>query len=391
MILKKALCVSPLLLFALFSVAQGRPVIYDTAYYDNTNSYADNSDCHPAAVLLEPLIDRAVSNGLPGAVVLVDTPGAGTWVCARGKIDLDYGIPMKKNSLSRVGSITKIFVSVVILKLSEEGKLSLDDPVSNYLPDSIVRQVENAGCVTIRELLNHTSGIPNYLDYIPLRSNGLTPEKCLGFIYGRHAYFKPGKGAYYSNTGYVLLGMIIEALENKPVGEVFNERIFLPLGLKSTYFDPENPVHRETARGYADLDNSGKYTDTTDFDDVTRTPDGGIVSTVYDLAAFIKAVFNDRSFLSESSLAEMTNNFRVETRFNQDYGLGIIRCRLKSGVFMYGHTGGNIGYSAELYYLPSGGTTVACLFNSSMYSGKSAILIQGLWTEILKIINKGDL
>lgn len=373
------------------------PVIKDASYYDNANGYADNAKDYPASKLIEPLLERAVASGLPGCVVLVDTPETGTWVCAKGNIDIKNDIPIKKNSMSRIASITKTFVTVIVLQLAQEGRLALDDPISNYLPRRLVGSIENADKASIRQLLNNTSGIFDYSDLPQLGPEGLfkagsnknlSSEKCLEMIFGRKANFKPGEKTYYCNTGFILLGLIVEALEKKPIKEVFQERIFEPLEMKSTYYDPDKPVHRETARGYADPGNTGNYIDMSDMDGGCRTPDGGIVSNVYDLSHFIKALFEDRSFLSASSLAEMTGTMRkLENRGNVEYGLGLMRFQFGNGVLMYGHSGGDISYAANLYYFPERKMTVATLFNCSIFVGKSAKILNSLWwSKILDIL-----
>jgi D-alanyl-D-alanine carboxypeptidase len=385
----------------LYGNLQEAPLVEDPLYYENTNVYNDYSFDFPLADVIEQMLSDAVSKGLPGLIMLIDSPDWGTWVCAKGYIDLKNNIPMKNNSLSRIGSITKTFVSVIVLQLADEGSLSLSDPISNYLPDEIVNNVENAKLVTIRQLLNHTSGIFNYTEilnpetFYSVGSNKeLTSKNTVMMVYGKHAYFKPGMGWHYSNTAYVLLGMIIEKITGKSLGENFTERIFTPLGLSSTYYDPDNPVHMETARGYIDYYDNGYYLDMTDFDSSCRTPDGGIVSCVYDMASFIKKLFNDGSLISESAFYEMTNNlnyWRSEADARIDYGLGIEQLSFTDGVLMYGHSGAHGSYSAYLYYYPEGKMTITALFNSSRLKGKSADIINTLWAEVLSLTEKAAL
>jgi D-alanyl-D-alanine carboxypeptidase len=373
------------------------PVIADASYYDNSVSYIDNGGSFPEGKLIEPLLDQAVSSGLPGGVILIDTPEYGTWVCAKGNIDIKNGIPLKKNSMSRIGSITKTFVSVIVLQLNREGRLGLDDPISKFLPGGLVASIENADKATIRQLLNHTSGIFDYADLRRMEPEGLyragsnknlTSANCLKMILGRKANFKPGERASYCNTGYVLLGMIVEAVEKKPIKDVFRERIFAPLGMKSTYYDPDNPIHKETARGYADLSDNGNFVDMTDLDEGCRTPDGGIVSNVYDLSVFVKAIFENRAFLSAEALADMMSDMhKLENRGGVDYGLGLMRFQFGDGTLMYGHSGGHKSYTANLYYFPEKHIAVASLFNSSLLSGRSGKIMNELWsTKILDLV-----
>ncbi len=377
---------------------EAMPVILEPTYYDNTNTYKDIGFDFPPASVIEPLLSAAVSNGLPGAVILIESPYWGAWACAKGMVDIKNGIEMKNNSLSRVGSITKVFVSVIVMQLAEEGSLSLDDPVSNYLPLEIIRNVNNAGAATIRQLLNHTSGIANYTEYLTpekyyLAGNNekLNSKNIIGMVSGKPAYFSPGKGWHYSNTAYILLGLIIEDITGISLEENLLKRIFAPLSLKSTYYDPDNPVHLETSRGYVDYYSNGKYLDMTDFDSSCRTPDGGIVSCVYDLAGFIEAVFKDRLLLSYSSVYEMTNKmnyWRSESSVRIDYGLGLERLSFADGTVMFGHSGAHGSYTAYMYYCPEGEMSITALFNSSRLTGKSALIINSLWPKVLSITEK---
>jgi D-alanyl-D-alanine carboxypeptidase len=187
-----------------------------------------------------------------------------------------------------------MFTGVVILQLFQEKKISLDDGISKYLSPNIIQSIENADKVTIRQLLNHTSGIYNYTDiqdpikYYRVGNNKeQTSMNCLKLISYQHSYFPPGTDFRYSNSNFLLLGLIIEKVTHKRLKDVFQERIFTPLQMKSTYYDPDNPFPKNLARGYVDIDNDKSYIDCTYFDEACRTPDGGVVSCVYDMSAFI--------------------------------------------------------------------------------------------------------
>ncbi len=131
----------------------------DAAYYEKPVVYATQNTDHPVAHVTESTTARAVTDGLPGVVMLVNKQENGTWVSAKGSIDLKSNISMRLSSLSRVGSITKMFTAVVVHHLVQEGKLALDDSTSNYLPAGVTHGIANADRTTIRQLLGHTSGI----------------------------------------------------------------------------------------------------------------------------------------------------------------------------------------------------------------------------------------
>jgi D-alanyl-D-alanine carboxypeptidase len=350
------------------------PVV-DASYYDNPVVYPASNPNHPAAQIAESITAQAVAEGLPGVVLLVSTPQDGTWVSAKGSIDLKNNIPLKPNSLSRIGSITKMFTAVVVHQLVQEGKLSLDDPTSKYLPEDVTHGIENADKATIRQLLGHTSGILNYTDYfdiLALYKSGTNQDqtslKALDWVRGKSAYFAPGTDCRYSNTNYILLGLIAEKVTGKTMKDLYQERIFTPLELKSTYYDPDIPVQRGVARGYVDYP-AGNLTDTTDFEQATRTPDGGIVSNVYDMATFLQALVQDKRLLADAEYAEMTDDFRWDTKLEGLDGLGILKFNMVNGEIAYGYHGGHFAYAAELWYVPERKLTIAYLTNGSSWLG----------------------
>lgn len=350
------------------------PVV-EACYYDNPVAYPASNPDHPAARMAESITAQAVSDGLPGVILLVSTPKDGTWVSAKGSIDLKNSLPMQPDSLSRIGSITKMFTAVVIHQLAQERKLSLDDPVSKYLPEDITHAIANAGKASIRQLLGHTSGIPNYSDYFDIAAlyksgtnQDQTSAQALKWVRGLPADFAPGADCRYSNTNYILLGLIAEKVTGKPMKALYQERIFTPLGLASTYYDPDLPVQRGVARGYINL-LPAILIDTTDFDQATRTPDGGIVSNVYDMATFLQALVRDRRLLSEAEYAGMTGDLHWDAKTTGYDGLGILKFALLNGEAAYGYHGGHFGYSAELWYVPARQLTIAYLTNASSAFG----------------------
>jgi D-alanyl-D-alanine carboxypeptidase len=354
------------------------PTIADSTYYDNPVACADLGGGDPLGGPFDQVLSDAVSKGMPGAAMLVRTGAEGARASARGYIDLKNRILMKKDSRSRIASVTKMFTAVVILQLAQEGALSLDDPIKARLPAETIRGIENADSATIRQLLNHSSGIASYTDRIDARveerlkakgNEDQTSARALDSVRGLPATFKPGKGCYYCNTGYLLLGLVAERATGRRMQDLYSERIFSPLGMKSSYFDPENPVHRGIARGYVEYE--GSLVDTTDTDGACRTPDGGIVSTVHDLATFIEGLFGGR-LLDAKAFEGMISDTLVEKRFGiGSYGLGIFKVVLWNGQVMYGHSGGEYGYGAELWYIPARKTTFALLANGSKFWGRS--------------------
>jgi D-alanyl-D-alanine carboxypeptidase len=187
---------------------------------------------------LQPLLEAKMQQlHIPGAIIFVDDPGQGSWTTTLGTSDLAARVPMNVNSYMRIGSITKTFTATVILQLVDEGKLRLDDPVAKYLP-----QVPNGTNTTIRELLNMTSGLFDYStdqDFQQADPGKVWDTKDLIAIAFRHRpYFAPGHGLHYTNTNYILLGMLIEQITGMPVEKAFQQRIFAPLGMDGSSLPP---------------------------------------------------------------------------------------------------------------------------------------------------------
>ena len=197
---------------------------------------------HPAyASALRPKLQQIFTDTLtPGAVVLVRSPELGDWTATFGTRALGSADPVTLADHVRIGSNTKTWTGTVILQLVQEGKLTLDDPVSKFRPD-----VPNGQHLTITELLNMRSGLYNYTESLELNqtldtnpTKAWTPDELLGIAYKNPPYFPPGQGFHYSNTNSVLLGLIIEKLTGNPVEQEFHRRIFTPLGLRNTRFPP---------------------------------------------------------------------------------------------------------------------------------------------------------
>src|SRR5690606_40758807 len=153
----------------------------------------------------------------------------------------------------------KMVTATTVLKLADEGKLNVNDKISSYLQGDIIDKIENADKATIRQLLQHSSGIYNYIQNLKFQTASLNdfirewkPNDLLSYAYNQKAYFQPDEDVRYSNTGYIMLGMLIEKIEGKPFYKVFEDKIFIPLGLTMTKFAAEDHVAYGIVRGYID-------------------------------------------------------------------------------------------------------------------------------------------
>jgi D-alanyl-D-alanine carboxypeptidase len=223
--------------------------------------------------------------------------------------------------------------------------------------------------------MQHSSGIYNYIQNLKFQTASLndlpktwTPDELLAYARGKDAYFKPGTDVMYSNTNYVLLGMIIEKVTGMPYDEFFEERIFTPLGLDFTACASADPVPEGIVRGYVDFYSKMDLINSTYFSGWDYyTADGGLISNAYDLNRFMTGLFSGE-ILSGSSLAEMlswqTPKEEYGEGFQTDYGLGIFKILTDHGP-AYIHSGDAIGYYATMVYFPEQKITISWAVNGN--------------------------
>jgi D-alanyl-D-alanine carboxypeptidase len=296
---------------------------------------------------------------IPGAVVGIWVPEQGTFVEAFGQADIEIGQPMETSNKVRIASITKTFVATVILQLVDEGVLGLDETIEKYLP-----QVPNGSGITIRELLNHSSGIYDYEDdeFIksvvnnPLRA--WAPEELLQLGISKPPYFPPGSGFHYSNTNYIALGMIIEKTTGKRLGDEIRERIIEPLGLANTEFPSGPEMTGQYAHGYTDITTPGLLTDITVIDMSWDWAAGAMISNLDDLQVWAEALATGQ--LISKKMHEESMNWVEMPDFPgvTYYGLGITDI-----AGFVGHSGLDPGYNSAMYYLPDQDATIIVIFN----------------------------
>jgi D-alanyl-D-alanine carboxypeptidase len=269
---------------------------------------------------LEGLLDQVVAAGAPGAAALV-RDGHGVRQAASGLADLRTGRPMRPGLNYRVASVTKPLVATVVLQLVAEGRLSLSDTVERWLPGILPYGDQ----VSIRQLLNHTSGVPEYL-LVPLlelygsrqgRFRSWTPRELVALVADQPPLFPPGTTYSYSNTNYVLAGLIVEAATGRTLGQELKRRIIRPLGLHDTYFPINRPdIPGRNAHGYSlPLGDQGPVLDGPLLDFTVYNPSlawaaGNLVSDLGDLARFFRALLGGR-LLPPGLLAEMTTTVPI--------------------------------------------------------------------------------
>jgi len=343
------------------------PVVPIEVYNCNL-SFSDNSISHPKKAQFENALND-LKQYVPGVQVAVRSKDGNIWIGNQGTIDIPNRVEMKSCSHFLVGSISKMFTSVLIMKLQEQGLLSIDDPIKNWIEPQLINKIENADQVTIKNLLMHTSGVKDYIGtkfQIDRLNNSkllLTPRQKLEYIFNKNADFLPNEKYGYSNSNYVLLGLIIEKAEDLPLDRVEKLYISNVLGLENTQMEtPNNPIPLGTARPYLDLGN-GQFQDVMDFAlSDAATGDGGIISNAQDLLFFIESIVN-QTLINASSYQMMLDN-RVEIKTGKWYGLGLEQETKENG-FRIGHSGGTEGYTSFLMNYPDSNVSVAVCLNGS--------------------------
>jgi D-alanyl-D-alanine carboxypeptidase len=364
------------LIFALFLLNTCRKGEEIEPFYYNCNfNFADTSATNTNNSKYQSLLNEITSSGVVGIMMSIYHPQTGMWIGSSGKADLHNNVDMKPCNISRVGSTVKMYTATTVLKLMEEGKLSLDDKISDYLHGDMIDKIENADKATIRQLLQHSSGIYNYIQNLQFQTASLnnlikewTADELLKYAFNQKAYFQPDEDLKYSNTNYILLGLLIEEIEGKPFYKVFEEKIFIPLNLANTKFAAEDPVPYGIIRGYIDIYSNLQVIESTYYSGWDYyTADGGLISNPYDMNIFFQALMN-KQIINQASLNEMlTWKIPKESDpdfYNIQHGLGIFRIETSRGI-AYMHSGDAIGYYANMLYFPEDSSTVVYAANSN--------------------------
>ncbi len=375
---------------------------------DASSLYADTpyADTPAFAVSLQPKVAAKMREmRVPGVIILVDVPGQGTWQTSMGVGNIDTNTPIHTTDHMRIGSVTKTFTATVVLQLVDEHKLGLDDPLEKYVP-----QVPNSPNITVRQLLNMTSGLFNMTEDDGLnRAMDAQPKKVwtvqelLAIAFAHPPYFPPGGGFHYSNTNYLLLGMIAEQVGGAPLAELMRQRIFDRLGMNDTILPPResSAIPEPHQRGYIYGSNvelntayhavlagdkaaaevkaapDAKPTDATDWSPSFAYAAGAAISTVNDMRIWAKALATGQL------LRAATQRERLQFGAESNYGLGVHR----SFDGLIGHNGSISGFQTFVGYQPGKGATVVVLANLQL--APNTYLLQGFPAdEMAKLIEQ---
>jgi D-alanyl-D-alanine carboxypeptidase len=309
----------------------------------------------------------------PGAILHVHGPKLGAWTGVAGLGRVAPDVPMRPRDRFRAGSIAKPFVSVVVLQLAERGRLSLDARLPELLPASVTGRFPTAPDVTVRMLLGHRSGIPEW--DLPAVDAQLArhPAKVwkvsefLDLAAAQPPVFPPGTGFSYSNTNYNLLGLIIEQITGRSWRHAVTRRVIRPLRLMRTDLPApgDRSIQGAHAHGYGELD--GKTIDLTRIDPSFAGAAGAcaLVTTVQNLARFGDALFKGRLFRHRATLRSMLDLAPAQGEGGlSGYGLGIERYSLPGGLELVGHLGGTAGYRSFFGRVRPLGVTMTFVMNA---------------------------
>jgi CubicO group peptidase (beta-lactamase class C family) len=327
------------------------------------------------AALQQSLDELRVKHGIPGVSAAIIFDDGSTWTGVSGLADVAARRRVTPDTAFALASISKTFTAALILDLAAEGRLSLEDGATEYLPG----QTMLTG-ITIRMLLNHTSGLRDYFEN-PEIDKALLDEpatrwstvQTLGYV-GKQ-YFPPGTDWHYSNTNYLFLGLIAERIDGRPLAEQLRERYFAPLGLKSPYYQVAERPRGPTAHGYrfAALRTTLSPIDLADgtgvmpFRSVVTAAGGAgsIAATALDTARWARALYGGHA-LESGGLALMLGGFDLVAGYEPaiPYGLGV-QALTVNGLRTFGHSGRFLGFRAVMRYLPDQELTIAVLTNQS--------------------------
>ena len=314
---------------------------------------------HPKAKTVLPVLQSLTDNGVPGAgLAIFDKDG--WWAASTGYSKLESKGRMTDDHLHYLQSVAKTYMAVCVLKLYEEGKLKLDDPITLYLEPQILSMVNRADEITVKMLLNHTSGIPEYNfdpEYASILlqypETVLTPINYIEYIKGKALTFEPGSQYAYRNTNYVLLSLIVDHITGNH-GMYMEEVIFKPLGLKHTYYQiSEKKLKGEQLPdSYWDRYSDGSLENVSYIQRQNVTymvGDDGIVTTTVEAVQFLRGLLEGK--LLQPSTLDLMENWVKGPDGIPRYGLGLGYTKI-AGHTAIGHSGGGIGAGCELRYFP---------------------------------------
>ncbi|WP_188654869.1 serine hydrolase domain-containing protein [Yeosuana aromativorans] len=282
----------------------------------------------------------------PGAVFLVTKDGKPIYRKAFGQANIELDVEMKPENVFQIGSMTKQFTAIAIMMLQEQGKLNVNDAISKYIPD-----YPNGNNITIHHLLTHTSGIKDYTkmkSIMGIAKKDMSPEELVDFFKNEPVDFKPGEKFDYCNSGYVVLGYIIELVTGKTYEDFIEKSIFEKLGMNNSRYASDKEIVKNRAYGYH---NRGEFTNKMQVSLSIPYASGSLMSTVDDMLKWQEAI-NTNSLITEVSKKKVFTNYTLNKGEHINYGYG---WHLKdiNGIPTREHGGSIFGFKSMGVYVPS--------------------------------------
>ncbi|MCX6688531.1 MAG: serine hydrolase [Methanoregula sp.] len=350
---------------------------------------------------LQGIISSGITKaGVPGIQIAISTP-QWTWNSAAGNSSLSPAIPAQPDMRFVIASVTKSFTGVAIAKLVDDGKLSLDDPINRWLPEDVAKKIPNSSAITVRQLLDHTSGIADYDEMGIIDTELESPDAPVSYQtamwqgISASPLYPPGAGYTYSNVNYILLTLVIDKAAGVPYEDYMTRNIFVPAGMNDTFIHRTNQIpgpHMEC------IDTIGNTSTMKDYTNVYIQFDrgaGDIVSTAADLNRFHHALQTGQ-LISRQSLARMqepapqsivVTPIPGSGNLTSGSGLGysIMRYPPSYNLTLYGHQGGYPGSSTFWFYWPEKDTYISFNVNSMM---KEAGVQENIFNPVLVYLSK---
>lgn len=316
----------------------------------------------PKAAEIQKILDEIANQSIPGVSVALYSQD-GWWAGVAGYAKLEGKVPMQPCHLLYLQSIAKIYMAVAILKLYEQGKIDINAPITKFLPESVSKMVTNADSITVKQLMNHTSGVPEY-NSVPAYITKLLQEPnhefqpidYIKYIEGKPLTFKPGSRYSYRNTNYVLLALIADYITGDHA-KLIEEVIVKPLALKETYYRGMEGYlkYPRLVNSYWDRFSNGVLENSSELQRnnvQALVGDDGIVTTPVEAVMFLRGLLEEK-LITASSL-NLMKEWANDRNGNPTYGLGLDHAEFV-GHTGYGHSGGGIGAGCQLYYFPEKG------------------------------------
>ncbi|MGW3494361.1 serine hydrolase domain-containing protein [Streptomyces sp. NPDC001020] len=290
------------------------------------------------------------TEGVPAALASVKNPDDRTRTYTAGVGDLATGSKVPRDGQVRIGSNTKTFTAVVVLQLVGEGKIGLDATVDTYLPGLVRGNRIDGRHITVHQLLQHTSGLPNYSNYLSEDIRYYEPRELLDLALRHKADFAPGRKWAYSNTNYLVAGLIVQKVTGHPLADEIDRRVIKRIGLRDTYFPApgEVAIRKRHPKGYYQDSADAPLVDATEWDPSWAWAAGQMVSTDSDLNRFFTALLAGR-LLPKAQLDQMRTTVPASYPFpaGARYGLGLVSTPLSCGGVYWGHGGSMTGYETR--------------------------------------------